>query len=266
MSAVDETATEHWRLDENEVRFYQRFGYLVLPGLLNQAEAEGLRRDVLEIVSIGTGQTSEELAGHGEKKHALIQSGQYLKDTPLDHLVNSPVVRGIAEQLLGGPSTLYMPFTAVKTGGGGGKFSFHQDNQYTRFVDGLLGINMWIALSPMSPENGCLQMCPGSHQRGTLESETAAGGHRKTKIDPTDFLPLRMRPGDAVAFSRLTVHGSGVNVTSEPRVAYALQFHRDDAMAVWDNQEPRLLKSVPRWKTAPAEKIVPPDPKGRDGH
>ena len=77
-----------------------------------------------------------------------------------------------------GPATLYLPFTAVKSGGGGGRFHFHQDNQYTRF-DGP-GINIWIALSPMSPENGCLQVVPRSHLAGTLDSvENPDGdGHR----------------------------------------------------------------------------------------
>jgi 2-oxoglutarate-dependent dioxygenase len=264
MRASQEIA--NWTLDPNEIRSYQRVGYLMLPGLLDPSFAETLREEVVRIVSVAGGLTPDDLAGRGEKKHALIQTGQYLKGSPVDRLVNAPEILSIAAQLMGGPSTLYLPFSAIKSGGGGGRFSFHQDNQYTRLTDGLLGINIWIALSAMSPENGCLQMCPGSHLRGTLESEVVDGKHRKTKIDPTDFLPLRMQPGDAVAFSRLTVHGSGVNLTNDPRVAYALQFHRDDALAVWDNREPRPLKNASRWQTGPVDRITPPDPKGRDGH
>jgi 2-oxoglutarate-dependent dioxygenase len=256
----------NWHLDPNEITFYQREGYLLLPGLLDESTAETLREEVLDIVRLACGLTDDDFAGRAEKKHALVQTGQYLAKSTLDHFINSPQVLALASQLLAGPATLYMPFTAVKSGGGGGRFSFHQDNQYTRYTDGLLGINIWFALTPMSPENGGLQVCPRSHLRGTLESEAVDGGHRKTKIEPADFLPLRMRPGDAVAFSRLTVHGSGVNSTSGPRAAYALQFHRNDAMAIWDNKEPRLLKGANRWQTGPVEKILPPDPKGRDGH
>jgi 2-oxoglutarate-dependent dioxygenase len=170
---------------------------------------------------------------------------------------------------MGGPSSLYMPFTAMKNGGGAGRFHFHQDNQYTKF-DGP-GINIWIALGEMSPENGCLQMVPRSHLRGTLESESSGDGdsHRKTKIEPGDFLPLRMMPGDAVAFSRLTVHGSGPNHTGEPRVAYAVQFHRDDVKAwrpaSWEGW--RLLKEAAVWRTGPVKAIDPPQPRQNlDGH
>ena len=75
-----------------------------------------------------------------------------------------------------------------------------------------------------------------------------------------------MRPGDAVAFSRLTLHGSGTNHTNEPRLAYAVQFHRDDVTAVWDNQAPRLLKGANRWKTGPVEQISRVEGGSRDGH
>jgi hypothetical protein len=63
----------------------------------------------------------------------------------------------------------------------------------------------------MTVENGCLQIIPGSHLNGTLESESSGDGdaHRKIKWEPEDFVNFLMEPGDLVAFSRLTVHGSG---------------------------------------------------------
>jgi 2-oxoglutarate-dependent dioxygenase len=174
-------------------------------------------------------------------------------------------LREIATQLMEGPATVYLPFSAVKAGGGGGTFHFHQDNQYTRF-DGP-GINLWMALSPMSPENGCLMVVPRSHLSGTHDWVSPDGdGHRAVANDPTRFLPIRMNPGDIIAFSRLTIHGSGANHTNEPRLAYAVQFHRDDVNAIWDGEAPRNLKENPRWSTGPATQITPPDAAGRDGH
>jgi 2-oxoglutarate-dependent dioxygenase len=255
-----------WKLDGNEIAFYRKEGYLTLPGLMHRDAAEQARGEVLEILRSGCNLTDADLSGRSERKHALVQTPQYLAGSVLDRLINSAELSRIASQLLGGPACLYMPFTAVKSGGGGGRFSFHQDNQYTRFTDGLLGINIWFALSTMAPETGCLQICPRSHLRGTLDSDPAPDGHRKTKFEPESFLPIRMNPGDAVAFSRLTIHGSGINVTDAPRVGYAVQFHRDDALAVWDQQPPRTLKGANRWPTGPVEVITPPDSKGRDGH
>ncbi|HEY3328793.1 MAG TPA: phytanoyl-CoA dioxygenase family protein [Capsulimonadaceae bacterium] len=183
------------------------------------------------------------------------QTARYLAGGNIDSLVNSPALREVAEALMGGPSTLYLPFTAVKSGGGGGRFHFHQDNQYTR-LDGP-GINLWFALTAMMPENGCLQVVPGSHLSGTLPADVLGDGHRSVTAEPDDFISIEMQPGDCIAFTRLTVHGSGPNVTPAPRVAYAVQFHRDDVNATWDGSGgPVNLKAHPRFATGPVESII----------
>lgn len=255
------------KLAPGEIRYYKDEGFVLLPGLVSAADALAMRDEVLAILH-AQGTPLDRLRRALAPGDKLLQTGQYLRESRLDAYINSPVLRGIAAQLLGGDCSLYMPFSAVKNGGGGGQFHFHQDNQYTRFEDGLGGINIWLALNEMTPDNGALQVVPKSHLRGTLDSVGSGDGdkHRKVQTDPEHFLPIRMSPGDAVAFTRLTVHGSGTNITAEPRIAYAVQFHRDDVMATWDNQPPRLLKGSNRWPVGPVDQITPPESKGRDGH
>jgi 2-oxoglutarate-dependent dioxygenase len=254
------------KLGEGEIRFYKEDGYLFLPGLLDENVIEAMREEVLDVME-ASGRTREQLKIASGSRDKLIQSSQHLRGSNLDAMIHNPNLLAVAAQLMEGPSTLYLPFTAVKAGGGGGRFHFHQDNQYTRF-DGP-GINIWIALSPMSPENGCLQVVPRSHLNGTLDSvENPDGdGHRTVANDPTKFLPIRMRAGDAIAFSRLTLHGSGANQTDEPRIAYAVQFHRDDVNATTRDGETRLLKEKPRWTNiSPVDKLTPPEHRSQDGH
>ncbi|MBC8101515.1 MAG: phytanoyl-CoA dioxygenase family protein [Cytophagales bacterium] len=241
-------------LTGDEIRFYKEKGYLVLPGLLSQEAAEALRGEVMGIMEvIGLGQTK------------LKQSHEYLQDSALDAFVNSSALLAVAESLMEGPGMLYLPFTAVKSGGGGGQFHFHQDNQYTRF-DGP-GINLWTALTPMTLENGCLQVVPRSHLAGTLDSHSPDGdGHKAVTLDPESFVSIPMAPGDCIAFSRLTVHGSGPNLSLEPRVAYAVQYHREDVHYSLDGGESwKLARENPRWTTGPVSEITVP--KGKlDGH
>jgi len=242
------------RLTPDEVTSYQQEGCLLLPGLLSPEDAARLRAEVMEIM---------EVIGLGTSK--LKQSHEYLAGRLLDAFVNSSNLRDIAAQLMEGPATLYLPFTAVKSGGGGGQFHFHQDNQYTRF-DGP-GINLWFALAPMTEENGCLKVVPRSHLSGTLPSFSPDGdGHKAVTFEPEAFVSVLMQPGDCVAFSRLTVHGSGQNITDQPRVAYAVQFHRDDVNYSLDGgQTWKFLKDNPRWSTGPVAQITVP--KGKvDGH
>ncbi len=244
------------QLSANEVNFYHSYGYLMLPGLISHGSAGRLADEVLQVMQ-GLGLSREDLSRASTSKDKLRQSSQYLADTAMASLIHSESLLGIAAQLMGGPSTLYLPFTAVKSGGGGGRFHFHQDNQYTRF-DGP-GINIWFALGEMTPENGCLQVAPETHLHGIfdpVESEDR-DGHRTVAVEPEDFLPIRMMPGDAIAFTRLTLHGSGANSTNQPRLGYAVQFHRDDVRATRDGQDIGLLKENPRFSIGPVDSISP---------
>ena len=217
--------------------------------------AEVLAAEVLQVME-GLGFARDNLRAARTSKDKLRQSRQYLAESNLERLIHSEALNSIAAQLVGGPSTLYLPFTAVKSGGGG-RFHFHQDNQYTRF-DGP-GINIWIALMEMTPDNGCLQIAAGAHLHGTIDSVESEDRdeHRTVAVEPKSFSPLRMMPGDAVAFSRLTLHGSGANITDQPRLAYAVQFHRDDVSASRDGEHLGLLKANPRIDVRPVKAFLP---------
>ncbi|MDR3708304.1 MAG: phytanoyl-CoA dioxygenase family protein [Capsulimonadaceae bacterium] len=256
VSMLQAPAVSPTALTADQIAAYNRDGYVVLPGLVSPGNASALNDEVMGIM---------DAIGLGDSK--LRQTSRYLAGSALDALINSPDLLRIAATLMGGSSTLYLPFTAVKSGGGGGRFHFHQDNQYTRF-DGP-GINLWFALTEMTPENGCLQVVPGSHLAGTLDADVLADGHRSVQREPDEFVSVLMQPGDCVAFTRLTVHGSGPNVTPSPRVAYAVQFHRDDVNAIWNGSEtPVNIKANPRWSTGPVDAIVAGTAKDEDldGH
>jgi 2-oxoglutarate-dependent dioxygenase len=240
---------------EEARRQYQQEGYVLLRGVISRDTSEALRREVMAIMDV---------IGLGQSK--LRQTSEYLAGSGIDALVNSPNLRAIASALMEGASTLYLPFTAVKSAGGGGEFHFHQDNQYTR-LDGP-GNNLWIALTPMREDNGCIRVIPRSHLNGTLPAEESPDkdGHRTITFKPEEFVPIRMEPGDCLAFTRLTVHGSGPNTTDAHRVAYAVQFHRDDVNYSTDGGETwKFAKDEPRWRTGPVEAITPPTDK-LDGH
>ncbi len=242
-------------LTDSEIRFYQNYGYLTIPGLIRDDAVATLREEVLTVLE-ANGIQRAQLDHASSTADKLRQNPQYLQGSALDELINGDNMLAVASKLIGGPAVRYLPFTAVKAGGGGGEFHFHQDNNYTQHDPALGSINIWVALVDMTPENGCLQMAPESHKAGVLAWENAGDGdtHRKVKIDPTDFLPLRMRAGDAVAFSRLTVHGSGPNHTSRARVAYGLQYHRDDVKFLdKEDGEWKRLVEVKRFQTEPVE-------------
>ena len=240
-------------LTDSEVRFYHEQGYLLLTGFLASAAVPRLYREVLEVLDasgIGSDVLTRSGSGAGGKLH---QSSQYLAGSALDSLINGPVTLGVAERLIGGRAVRYLPFTAVKAASGGGAMHMHQDNNYTRHEPALGSLNIWVALVDMTPDNGCLMIVPGSHT-GEHRSRPSDDHdeHRQVEVDPSSCLPVRLRAGDAVAFTRWTVHGSGPNQSREPRVAYALQYHREDVRWVDPTTgRARLLIDEPRFATPP---------------
>ena len=242
-------------LTEGEIAFYQREGWLRVPGLLSPDNAATLRDDVLSIM--------DEIGGWQAAK--LRQTPEYLADSPVDRHVHSNRLAELAQTLLGGPPCLWLPFTAVK-GPQGGRFHFHQDNNYTR-VDGP-ALNIWVALVDMGPELGTLQLVPQSHRTGTRPAQQLEDGHRAIAIEESDFIPMRLRAGDAVVFSRDTIHGSGPNTADGPRVAYAVQYGRADARYPDpESGEAVVLGERPKYPHThrPVDAITPPTTR-TDGH
>jgi 2-oxoglutarate-dependent dioxygenase len=236
------------KLDEMEIKTFHTQGYLIISELINSITVESLRKEVIQNVNLAFGNLPSKLS----------QTNQYLKGSLTDSLVNSPEILKMAEQLLKGPSTLHSPFTAVKTARVGGEFHFHQDNQYT-FLDGP-ALNFWIALNNMTPENGTLAICPGSHKSGTLDAQQSPDNdeHQTITYKIEEYLPIRIRAGDCVVFDRLMVHGSGKNQTDQDRVAFALQYHRNDVKARRRGETNFfLLKDKPLCNTKPVQAIKP---------
>ena len=254
-----QTVASRIDLAPREIRFYESEGYLVVPGFVSPDAVEQLYDETMQVMESCLGLGAHDLSRAKGTADKLRQCGQYLAGSALDRLINGESSLHLASQLVKGEARVYMPFTAVKVAGGGGRFHMHQDNSYTRHEPGVGSLNIWVALVDMAPEHGCLAVVPRSHRGGQLESHNAGDGdsHQEVDYDPDLVFPVRMRAGDAIAFSRWTVHGSGANTTDRPRVAYALQYHRTDVKYLDKlSGEWKLLVDHPRWATTPVEELT----------
>ncbi|HSI85086.1 MAG: phytanoyl-CoA dioxygenase family protein [Candidatus Methylacidiphilales bacterium] len=244
-----------YEITPDMVKQYNEQGYLILRGMVPPEVAGQLHADVMHIMNIiGLGRTK------------LRQTMEYRKDSALAAYIHSARLRDAVAALVGS-AHLYLPFTAVKSADGGGQFHFHQDGNYTPIVRGR-GINMWMALVPMRDENGGLRVVPGSHAGGRVRAENAGDGdsHLKVSDYPTQSVLMEMEPGDVVAFDRWTIHGSGANRTGGHRLAYAVQFHTTDAVALVNGEE-QVLVEKPRWTDIwGVDEIASRNAGSRDGH
>ena len=147
-----------------------------------------------------------------------------------------PEIAGLCCDLLGPDVRLYWDQAVYKYPSFAKEFPWHQDNGYT-YVEPQFYLTLWIALTDATPENGCVEVVPGSHREGTREHRTGDGGYYCHEGDDGVCVPLRA--GSVAVFTSLTVHRTGPNRTADSvRRTYILQYAPDGAVAYPRGGEP----------------------------
>ena len=147
-----------------------------------------------------------------------------------------PRIAGLCQDLLGCEVRLYWDQAVYKYPGFAKEFPWHQDNGYT-YVEPQRYLTLWVALSDATPENGCVELIPGSHRSGTREHRLGDAGYYCHEGDDGICVPLRA--GSVAVFTSLTVHRTGPNLTSDQvRRTYILQYAPDGAVAYPRGAEP----------------------------
>src|SRR5262249_10528066 len=96
------------------------------------------------------------------------------------------------------------------------RLSVHQD---WRSMQGSLdAMVVWVPLVDIGKSLGALEVIPGSHKWGLLQSRMIDGyGHVEEPVALTEMIPLEVECGDALFFSAFLAHQSGTNVTDSIR-------------------------------------------------
>ena len=115
-------------------------------------------------------------------------------------------------------------------------FPMHQDYHYFPHT----GSSMTAAIIHFDDapiEKGCLRVVPGSHKLGPLE---AIGDDRHLRgYAIEDATPLPAKAGDAIFFNYLLIHGSGLNLSTEPRSTMLVQMRDPEDLPVVDRHNSR---------------------------
>jgi phytanoyl-CoA hydroxylase len=207
-------------LTDEQVRRYHEDGYLVLGRVLTDDDiADLLAEEVRLRPPVGYG---------GAENRTLVVSMQH---SHRSEAVRRVCLNGgqvpLAVQLLGPNVCLTHNQFLTKLPDADDTHSdipLHQDNGYGR-LEPPDDITIWIALTPVTRENGCLEVLPGSHRLGLLDHGPAGVNPALREVQAAgDRVAVELGPGEAIAFTGLTLHGSGPNRTSEPRTAFYVRY------------------------------------------
>ncbi len=248
-------AWDAYRLNSDQIEFFQQHGYLAGIEILNGDQISQLKDELSEFFD-------EQHAGqefwheyHSNESadpskvlfHAL---GAWRLRPGFHDLLWNPAFLVPASQLLGGAVRFWHDQLFCKPAKHGGAVAWHQDYSYWTRTKPMSHLTCWIGLDESTKENGCLLYVPGSHRwdllpvtglAGDMDSiETVLNDQQKQQFRKR--VAIELKPGECSFHHPLMVHGSAENRTNHPRRAAVLNVFRDGVKSADDRP---LLAGVP---------------------
>jgi hypothetical protein len=249
-------AWEKYKLSEDQVSFFNTYGYLSGIKLLDDHQVDQLLTELDEIKEPSHPKHHLFYEFHtNESKDpnaVLFHSLGHWRITPGFHdILWNPKFVVAASQLLGNKAVRFWHDQLFcKPAHHGGVVAWHQDYSYWRRTLPMQHLTCWVALDDVTTENGCLYYVPKSHTWGLLDKPELAGdmeGLQQLLTDQqkkqfAEKVPIEMKRGYAAFHHPLMVHGSYENKSARPRRAFVLNVFAD---GTYSDSDEEILKGVP---------------------
>lgn len=229
-------------LTEAQKAFYREKGYLVVPDVLAAGELTKLREvtDRLLAEAARVGETTGDFLLEKSAPPGTRLVWRVFDPVALDpycfEMARHPRVLDAVEGLIGPSIQLHNSNMHLKLPQHGGEVDWHQDFPYLPHTNFDL-LNTMIMLDDSTPENGCLNVIPGSHRWGPLDHGVpGAAGESNFKLSaaqraagqPVDDVIV---PAGGMSIHHcLTLHSSRPNRSPQPRRALIFTFRAADAV------------------------------------
>jgi phytanoyl-CoA hydroxylase len=218
-------------LSPDEVRFYEENGYLLVRGVLAPEEARAYRdachalierlRAVRDVEA--TWGSARALGPEAQRAQLWHCHDVQFYDASFTRLLVDPRIVDRVADLIGPNVQLHHTKMFIKPPERGAPFPMHQDYPFFPH-DRHTMLAAIVHFDDAPEEKGCLRVVPGSHRLGPLPHDPEGGWHLPFERYPLESaVPVPARAGDVLIFSYLTIHGSGLNTTDEPRTTLLIQ-------------------------------------------
>jgi ectoine hydroxylase-related dioxygenase (phytanoyl-CoA dioxygenase family) len=239
-----------YRLDGEQVEFYEANGYLAGLRLLTDDQVDVLRAELEQLTdpaSLGKQLFYEYHANESTNPaqtlfHAL---GAWRVANSFHDLLWNPAFLVPASQLLRGSVRFWHDQIFNKPARHGGVVAWHQDYSYWTRTKPMAHLSCWIGLDDSTRANGCVHYVPGSHRWNLLPITGLTEDMNSIQSVLTDeqkaaFKPvaIELKKGEASFHHPLMVHGSFENKTDRPRRGTVVNVFRDGVRS--DSNEPPL--------------------------
>ena len=207
-------------LTATQVEACKHDGYLAPVRVMSAADAHQYR-GALETHEAKTGQPLQGNWRH--KTHLLF--------TWADALVHHPQILDAVEDVIGPDILCWTTNFFIKEANSPGFVSWHQDSTYWGLEPDDV-ITAWIAFTEVTPENGYMQVIPGSHKIDQLphvdtfhkDNLLSRGQEIAVAVDKTKAVGLALHAGEMSLHHIKLVHGSDANRTADRRIGLAIRY------------------------------------------
>tara|TARA_Y100000590_G_scaffold272890_1_gene306398 strand:+ start:109 stop:942 length:834 start_codon:yes stop_codon:yes gene_type:complete len=164
-----------------------------------------------------------------EQINGLNRNNVHYYSKVFDKVVHNSKLLDIVEDLLGQNILVAGTCFFVKEPDRKGYISYHQDGKYAGW-EPYNFLTVWLALTEVNEENGCMRMWPGTHKgnfkkhKDTFDKNNLlTRGQEIENIPINKTVPIILKPGQISIHHPLIVHGSGPNLSNKKRIGFAIQ-------------------------------------------
>ena len=168
---------------------------------------------------------------HGGTLSGQLRNKPHLLFTWADEIIRHPAILDAVEDLLGPDLLVWSSSFFTKDPKDPGFVSWHQDSTYWGLEPDDV-VTAWVALTEVTPENGCMQVIPGSHRIDQLphldtfhkDNLLSRGQEIAVDVDKSKAVSLAMRAGEMSLHHIKLVHGSDPNRSDDRRIGFAIRY------------------------------------------
>lgn len=142
-------------------------------------------------------------------------------------------VLDLVEPIIGPDIALWTSQFFCKAPGTGQAIGWHTDGHYwSRHLDPVDVVSVWLALDAADAGNGGLAVVPGSHRRRDFRYSPRAKDDnpffpvavRAEDVDPAEVVTIELARGEFVVFDAWLLHGSKANHSGRRRCGFTLRY------------------------------------------
>ncbi|WP_144186429.1 phytanoyl-CoA dioxygenase family protein [Elioraea rosea] len=202
-----------------QAAFYAENGYLFPLPALSEAEVAEARAKLDATEAMVGGR----LDGRNNQKPNLLFPW-------IDALIRHPRILDAVESVIGPNILCWGSQFFTKRAGDPAFVSWHQDGTYWGLSSADV-VTAWVALTPSTPESGCMRVIAGTHTSQVPHTDTFAdtnmlsrGQEIAVTVDENEATDLVLAPGQMSLHHVLIFHGSPPNRANHPRIGLAIRY------------------------------------------